>query len=600
MGNVLVVLLALVMIAFVGGEFFSSIGFTSQQDAEIAEIAGETISNARFQAKVDQLSYNFAANAGRNPSQQETEQIRAQAWNALILENAYQTQFDKLGLEVTDAELVDMVQGSNISPQIKQFFTDPQTGSFSKEAVTGFLSNLSQAQPQQRASWIAFEQSLVPSRLVEKYNNLLTMTNYATKYEAKDEYISQNSNATIEYVYVPFSSEDDASVVVSDSELESYLKANELEYQRDEARTLEYVTFEMLPSAADSAVVAEEVAGLKQDLQNALNDSSFVSINSDDAFPFMTYNDDNLPDSLKGKSAGYVSEPVIVNGAYEFLKLSRVEEITADSATYKVAKMKKEFFVSDETINQVYRKADFFAASVGNSEEFKKKAVEDGLSPKVGRRIGKNAQRVGALREARSLVTWLYSDNVEVGSVSDVKEIDNSYVVAVMTGQQKKGLANLDEVRNQVERKVKNEKKADIILKKLKEEDASDFEELAASYGEKAKSGTADYQWFSNSISSVGYAPEAIGLSFALEEEETTQAFALQDGVILIKLVAKALPTDTEDYAEFKQQVETNRIGSTTMVADFPLSYFRIFVSRDIDNEVKEFAEIEDMRYKFF
>lgn len=599
MGKVLVVLLALVMIAFVGGEFFTSLGPGTSQDADIAEMAGSSISNTRFQNKVDELSYNFAINSGRNPLQQETEQIRNQAWNALIIDNVYQEQFDELGLAVTNAELVDMVTGDNIHPQIVQFFSDPQTGQFSRDNVTGFLANISQAPQNQQASWIAFEQSLVPSRLMEKYNNLITRTNYVTKYEAKDEYKNQNGSASIEYVYVPFSSMSDSTVAVTDSELKTFISNNASEFKREESRDMEYVIFDLKPSSSDSSIVKEEVADFKVALASAANDSSYVSINSDDPYSYITYTVDNLPAELQGQEVGFVSEPIIVNGSYEFYKLSRKDEITRDSVLYRVAKMRKEFFISDETINESYRQADLFAASAGNMEEFRKLAEEQGLRVLNAKRVQKNATRVGVMNEARSIVLWLYND-AKVGAVSEVKEIGDRYVVAAMTGRQKEGVANLDEVRNQVERKVRNEKKAKTIIDKMNGLDASDFTSIATAYGTEAKSGSADYQLFSNSISGIGYAPEAIGLSFALNDEEATKAFAVQDGVIMIKLTTKDIPADIDDYSALALQVSSQRLGPNAMVADFPLSFFRIFISRNIDDAVKEFAEIEDFRYKFF
>ena len=600
MGKIVVGAIMLTMVAFIGTDLIGNstlLGSGSKQD--IAEIAGKTISNTQFQNKLDELSYNFAINTGRAPLQQETDEIRNQTWNALLLEEIYQSQFDELGLVVTNEELIDIVQGVNIGSQVRRFFTDPETGQFDKTNIINFLASLQQAEPQQRNSWIAFEQSLIPNRLIEKYNNLFRKTNYVTKYEAKDEYISQNSTASIDYVYIPFLSVPDSTVSISDSELEVYLDENALEFQKNQTRNMEYVVFDLQPSFQDSIIVKDEVAEMKIALASATNDSIFVSINSDDPYSFITYDDDNLPDSLKGREVGYVSTPAIVNGAYEFYKLSLRDQITTDSIRYKVAKMKKEFFISDETINSVYRKADIFASSAENLEEFRTLANEQDIIIKSANQVGRNTQRVGTLTEARSLVLWLYNEG-EVGAVSDVKEVEDKYVVAAMTSEQEEGIANLDDVRNQVEREVKNKKKADQIMEKLIRLDASDVESLAIAYGDGAKTGTVDYQLFSNNINGVGYSPEAIGISFALEEEEMTKAFAVQDGIIVIKLTAKDIPADIEDYSSFALQVSSQRLGANAVVADFPLSYFRISVSEKIDNAVKEFAEIEDMRYKFF
>lgn len=602
MGKIVVGAIMVTMIAFIGTDLIgNSTILGGGPNQEIAEMAGETISNTQFQDKVDELSYNFALNTGRNPVQQEIEQIRIQAWNALLLDEVYQKQFEQLGLVVTSDELIDMVQGANITSQIKQFFRNQETGTFDKSNVTNFLASLQQAQPQQRNAWITFEQSLIPNRLVEKYSNLLAKTNYITKYEAQEEYINQNANFSVSYVFVSFLSVSDTIVSISENELKGYIDSHQSQFQRDETRSLEYVSFSIVPSAGDSSLVQQEIIDLREEIATAGNDSSFVSINSDDPYSFITYDNDNLPDSLQGKKIGYITEPAVVNGAYEFYKLSRIDKISADSSLYRVGKVRKDIslYISDETINEAYRKADRFAASVGNLEEFKNLAKDQGLSINKGTGIDKNAQRVGRLTDARTLVLWLYNEG-EIGAISEVKEIGDQYIVAAMTALQEEGVANLEDVRNEVERKVRNEKKAEVIISKLNELDASDTESIVIAYGDGAKNGKADFQLFSNNITGIGYAPEVVGLSFALDEEEMTRAFTVQDGVVLIELTGKDIPEDLEDYSSYTVQVSRKRLGSNSLLADFPLSYFRIFISRKIDNALKEFAEIEDMRYKFF
>jgi peptidyl-prolyl cis-trans isomerase D len=598
-GAIMVTMLSFILTDLIGNSTLMGGG----QNPDIAEMAGENVTNEKFQAKVDLLSYNFGLNTGRNPAQEELDGIRDQAWNALILESAYQNQFDELGLEITSAELVDMVQGNNISPEIQNFFRDPQTGAFSRDNVTQFLASIAQAPPQQQAAWISFEASLEPSRLVSKYQNLLVKTNYVTKQEAKEEYVGQNANATLEYVYVPYLTMSDSLVSVTDSELQSYLSEHSEEYDKEESRDIEYIVFDMSPSPEDSAIVRQEVADIKEGLTNSANDSSFVVVNSDDPYSFLTYQIDNLPGQLKEGDnvveVGFVSDPQIVNGNYEFLKLSRIDRITSDSILYRVAKIRKDFFISDETINAIYREADLFAASAGNTEEFRRNADEQGYRVLKAGGISRNSERVGVINEGRGLVLWLYNE-AENGAVSDVREINNQYIVATMTGLQEAGLANLESVRNQLTVAVRNEKKGDLLVEQLNAIDNNDLSEVAATFGENARTGTEDVQMFSNNITNVGYAPEAIGLAFALNEEENTRAFKVRDGVIMIKLISKDIPEDQENYVAYGQQVAQRRLGFTNVIADFPYTYFRVYVSRYIDSAIKEFAEIEDMRYKFF
>lgn len=599
-GAIMVTMLSFILTDLIGN---SSLLGGQTENPDIAEMAGKTITNANFQSKVDELSYYFALNSGKNPTQQEIEQIRDQAWNALILESAYQNQFDELGLVVTNTELIDIVQGNNISPEIKSFFTDPQTGQFSLDNLTTFLNSLSQAPPQQQAAWISLENSLQSSRLVSKYQTLLSKTNYVTQHEAEEEYKHQNTIASIEYVFVPYLTMNDSTISVTEDELEDYMEKNKQEYQRKESRDMQYVIFDIVPSSEDSAIVKEETVAIKKELEMAQDDSSYVAINSDDPEPFLTYQIDELPAPLKNgdtvKQVGFVSKPKIVNGHYEFYKLSNIETLTQDSVLYKVAKIRKEFFVSDETTNNIYRQADLFAASSSNTEEFQKNAEEQGYKILKASNIDRNARQAGSTQDSRNLVLWLYND-AKKGAVSDVKEVNDFYVVMTMTDIQEEGTARLESVRNQVSAKVRNQKKGKLLTQKLNDMDVNELSEMATLYGEEARTATVDVPFASNSISSVGYAPKAIGLIFALEEEETTKAFEVRDGVVTVKLLSKDEPESQDNYAVSIQRLTQKRQGFRTLIADFPLSYFKVYINKNIDSAIKKFADIEDMRYKFF
>jgi peptidyl-prolyl cis-trans isomerase D len=99
---------------------------------DVGEIAGETIEREQYQNQIDQLKYNYTVNYGRNPSENEMYSLRQQAWDYLIVKIAFQDQYDELGIEVTEDEQWDMVQGNNVAFEIKQAFSDPATGEFQR------------------------------------------------------------------------------------------------------------------------------------------------------------------------------------------------------------------------------------------------------------------------------------------------------------------------------------------------------------------------------------------------------------------------------------------------------------------------------------
>ncbi len=704
MGKIVVGVVAFSMVAFILTDFLQSGSGLFRSDNEIGEIAGNTITYEEFQRKVEELSYVFAVNQNRNPLSEDLEMIREQAWNMLILENAYYEQFEKLGIEVTEAEIIDMVQGNNISPQIRQTFTDPNTGTFQRENIIRYLTSIEQ-DPQQSAAWRSFENTLMPTRKVSKYESLFDNTNYVTRAEAKAAYEAENVNASVGYFYVPFYSVPDSAVTVSRSEMEDYLEDHSEEYQLEESRSISYVLFPIEPSAADSAFMLEEIMSLKEGLENAQNDSTYAAINSDGLQPYRVVNDpETLPEPLKGLQPGEVTEPQIVNGQYQIFKLSesgegdeyysnvshiliptqgqtpeakenslRVAEGIIDqlndgadfgtlaainsadqsnsqnggqlgwvgesgplvqpfkdavfsfegtgvipnpvetqfgyhiikinqpktTQVIKYARIVKDFFASDETLNEIYRKADLLSVNSTDIASFNSTAKSSGYTVRDAAGLGKNDSRVGTISDARTVVLWLYND-ASVGDVSEVFELGNYYMTAVMTGIQEEGTANLDAIINEIESKVRNQKKAEIIKEKIADIVGDDFEAMKDVYGEDARVGEADLTLNSNSFTGIGFAPKAVGIAFSLNEGEKTNPFEVTNGVLMIRSITKSTVDELEDYSPYVSQVQAQRTAQKEIISNFPLTFSPLFISGRVHRAVTDFADIEDMRYKFF
>ncbi|QKZ12050.1 peptidylprolyl isomerase [Spirosoma sp. KUDC1026] len=265
---------------------------------EVGEIAGQTIDYPEFNAKVDQLRAQFEQQAGRAPAEQDLAQIREQAWNQFIFEIAYQKQFDKLGLKVSPEELVDMVQGNNISPSVRQAFTNPETGVFDKSTIINYLKGLKNLPPQQQAAWASFEQNLSSDRLREKYEGLMRLSVFATTAEAQKEYQAQNTKANVKFLYVPFYAVNDTAIKVTDSQLKDYLDKHKEDYPGANSRSIQYVTFSIAPSKEDSATLYNDIKSLARGLGAAKNDSTFAQQNSDVRVPlYLTAGE--MPEQLR-------------------------------------------------------------------------------------------------------------------------------------------------------------------------------------------------------------------------------------------------------------------------------------------------------------
>ena len=284
----------------VGGDIFSgnSRFFGGSSDV-VGEIGGEKINYKDFQKKVEDATQNYTQQAGRSPGEQETSQMRDQVWNQYILDLAYGKEYEALGLSVSAKELVDMVQGENIHPSVRQQFTNPQTGQFDKTYVIQFLKNFKTMPVAQQQAWASFEKSLSQDRLRTKYENLLKMSTYTTNAEAQKEYSAQTSKVDAHYLYVPFYSVADSTVKVTDSQLEDYLGKHKNAFLGQNTRSIQYVTFPVIPSKQDTASFYNDIKRLAKELAITKNDSAFAMMNSDVKTPYYVTMAE-IPESVKG------------------------------------------------------------------------------------------------------------------------------------------------------------------------------------------------------------------------------------------------------------------------------------------------------------
>ncbi|GAB4035819.1 peptidylprolyl isomerase [Spirosoma gilvum] len=680
----------------VGGDLLGgrSLLFGGDQQ-KVGEIAGQSIDYQDFNAKVDELRAQYEQQTGRAPADQEMTQIREQAWNQLLFEIAYQKEFDKLGLKVSSEELVDMVQGNNISPAVRQAFTNPQTGVFDKSSIISYLKGLKNLPPQQQAAWASFEKNLSSDRLREKFEGLMRLSVYATTAEAQKEYQAQNTKANVKFLFVPYYTINDTTVKVTDSQLEEYLNKHKDDYPGSDSRSIQYVTFSVAPSKEDSATLYNEIKSLARGLGAAQNDSTFAQQNSDVRVPlYMTagempeqlrasiptfapggiygpFREGNtyfiykyggskkdtnftarashiliqtkgLADSAKADarrraegilkqiqggasfealaqtnsqdgsaqaggdlgyfknngqmvkpfeaavfgatSAGLIPRLVETEFGYHIIKVTEPKS----NVLYRVAAIGKTIAPSQTTRDEALRKADQFAADVHTKADFDAKIKEDkSLVMATADRIPEGAAQINALtgQEVRQIVRWAYNDKTDIGDVSEPFEVGDQYVIAVLTNKTNKDKVTVDDYRNELTAKVRNELKAQQIISKLGAA-TGEFDAIAEKYGSGALVETADdINLATGFLRSAGVDPVALGKAFGLKPGKRSKPFAGEGGVLVMETTSLTPAPTVADYNMYKTQLQQN---NTSRVGFY------------INEAIKEAAKVEDRRAKFY
>ncbi len=205
---------------------------------------------------------------------------------------------------------------------------------------------------------------------------------------------------------------------------------------------------------------------------------------------------------------------------------------------YKVAYMAKDIVPSDETVNNANIQATKLAGSARTLKQLDEYVAKNGLS-KVSNPalIKENDYQVGNLQNAREIVRWAF--DAKQGEVSaEAFNMDNQYVVAVVEKVQAEGLPDAKTARPMVEAEVRNRKKADEIIKKLKP--GTSPEEAAAAFGKTVQTAGADstLTFGANIIPGIGgNEPKLIGAAFNKEWQSKASApFGGSFGVYVVKI----------------------------------------------------------------
>ncbi len=280
------------------------------------------------------------------------------------------------------------------------------------------------------------------------------------------------------------------------------------------------------------------------------------------------------------KKTGLLGDVVETQFGYHIIDVTN----TKDNTTYTVATIELPITPSEETQNAVYLKAQNFVAAATTEKEFRELAQKETLNVFDAKDLGTAERRVGNLGEARQIITWLFREG-KIGKVSDVFDLSDTYVAAVMTGETKEGYKSFDQVKEEITPLVKNVLKGEKIIEKLAAQKGT-LEEMATAFGRDASVNTSsDLKLNSNSLPSVGVDPKAIGVAFSLESGKRSRPFAGENGVLVIETINKTIAPAIGDYTIFKNQL---------------LQGLNNRSSFGISQAIKEVSKIEDNRYKFF
>ncbi|MBE6215668.1 MAG: hypothetical protein E7123_05515 [Bacteroidales bacterium] len=612
-GIVITVLIAVALLSFIiDPTTLQSVSSSMSSKYDVGNIDGKAISYTDFQAEVDKFTTINEISTGSSAQNEEQQiAVRNAAWQSLIDQYLFIKNAKKAGLNVGEEEMVALMSGemeSSVFTQNPTFYDE--NGVFSKERLLEFVDYVtSDESGRLKMFWDYLQNTALTQEYYAKYMSLFTQSNYVNPLMLAEQIADNNNTFNVEFVMVPFGYAKDSTIVVSDKEIKAYYESHKKFYKQLASRDIEYVVFEVVPSAEDITAANEALNEVYDEFASTDNVKSFLLANSDRQYDAHWYKEGELNTVAKvvndyafGADKGVskvlsegdsfyavrvlesknVPEQVYVKyapadslldaaepqwvpqtpGFEDLMTTPKNSKVTINGLVFqvldtkdvaprkRVAVLEKKAVAGKETVNEYYTKANTLATmSAGKYESFVEAVDSLGVYAHPVNKMLESADRLGSVEDTKEVTRWAFDS--KVGQVSNIITVNNNYfIVAALKGIHKEGYTPVEEVSAQISNVLYREKLAEKKQAEVAEKIAGMEDMQAIAEALNTTVSTKDGIAFS-SMTSQGLDPKFIGAASVAEEGKISGPVAGNIGVYVYKVTGRETGSFfTEDDAK--------------------------------------------------
>lgn len=297
-GLVISIIIALALLSFIidPGTLESALNSMSSK-YDVGKIAGKNISYNDFQEDVDKYTViNEMLSGSSSQNEQTQRQIRNAAWQGLLDKYMFVKNAKAAGICVGEDEMVSLVSGETLSPVMAQnpVFLD-EAGNFSSDMLKAFIDNVNSDQSGQlRTYWNYLQNTIYNQQYYLKYGALFSASDIENALQLKQDVDAGNTTADVDWCLAYYPMTQDSTVTVSSDEIRKYYKDHKKFFKQNASRDIEYVVFEVVPSAEDVAQTSEAMDAAYQEFATADNMKTFLLKNSERQLSTYWYKDGEL------------------------------------------------------------------------------------------------------------------------------------------------------------------------------------------------------------------------------------------------------------------------------------------------------------------
>ena len=404
------------------------------------------------------------------------------------------------------------------------------------------------------------------SKLEETSPSLLTAKNLT-------EFINQYSEIKFDSIYLPKGSlpTNDANILFNlnkDQTYGPYLDGDYFKISRmlDKKTGGNVRASHILISYEGSQRASNQINRSKSEAEKEANRILKLVRKNPDSFSALAFEFSDGPSKSSGGDLGFFQENQMAKPFNDFV-FSKIEGsiglVETDFGFHVINVVAKEDIVllasvaiknipSDETSDKTFNMATKFEINLSKNNKLNTLAKENNYEIKSASGIKILDDNLPGLTNQRRLVQWLFKDEVKIDSYKRFDLSNGGYLIAQVKAIKKDGLSSVQDASFTAVPKVRNQKKAQLIIKQNKSFESLD--ELASANNTEIKKALALNQK-NATISGAGIEPLLVGYAFGLKINEISDFIIGENGVYKIKVLKNNKSSNLENYSSYKNQL---------------------------------------------
>ena len=313
------------------------------------------------------------------------------------------------------------------------------------------------------------------------------------------------------------------------------------------------------------------------------------------------------PGSAKnGGELGWFQDGTMVPGFNEACVAAKTGDIVEAQSTYGthiilvenksrnvdkvlLAKLSRNVEPSTDTYRDIYAEASKFLGENNTYEKFQNAIQED---PSIAKRehtaetVKANDKKVNNMDDSRELVRWAFND-AELGKLSDVLELGDKFVIAVVTEIREKGIQPVEEVSGAIRAELLKDKQADYLVREINaaKAESQTLSSLAQKEGAAVKSAN-DITFSTYYLQGASsFVPALIGSVVVAPVNEVSEPVKGDNAVYVFRVVSEEENKNVVPLDQQKQQLAQG---------------YAYRANYQTFNALRDKADIDDRRVKFY